>query len=1310
MNMLLQMRSSLLRAVVLALALTLTHPGHSAAANDPALVAPAINTAPGPNYADSTRIFQGIPGIERAANGRLWALWYAGGPGEPGEGPGNYVVLVTSGDNGRTWSGPKLVIDPPGPVRAYDPALWHAPDGRLWLFWAQSYQWWDGRSGVWATVSENSGDEAPRWSAPRRLCNGIMMNKPTVLSTGEWLLPASVWERAADARTDAAFRHDLASENAANVHVSRDKGATWSLLGQARVPRRVFDEHMVVERKDGSLWMLVRAAYGIGESESADRGKTWSTGRESTLPNVNSRFFIRRLSSGRLLLVAHEPPDKKTRSHLTARLSDDDGKTWRGGLLLDERAGVSYPDGVQAPDGTIYLIYDYQRTGDKQILMATFNEADVTAGKWTSSQARQRVVVNQATGKSAPATKPKAPAKTSASAPRTAAHSSTDVVVYGATPAGVCAAIGAAREGASVALVEPTAHVGGVNSGGLSFSDSNQMVRAALRGLFEEFHLRMEADYRQRGVKLPYDVSEKDAKPWTYEPHVAMRVMLAMLKEAGVQIHTEQMLVRADKAGTRLTGIATAKGGTFLAKTFVDATYEGDLMAAAKVSWVIGREGRKEFGESLSGKQYPKPPMKISGLDANGNLLPLLTAKNAGVDEDGDRNVMTYSFRLCVTTNAANRVPFPEPAHYDPARFEAVRRYFAQEKKPVLLWDLYPLPGNKADANNGIGKQFSMGIIGGGNAWCESGPAERARIWEAHRQYTLEMYRFLTTDTAVPEALRNTLARYGLCQDEFAAYGHWSPQLYVREGRRMRGAYVLTQSDILTNSAKADSIAVASFPIDSHDCQRIARGTDEVINEGTIFPFRLNPAQRAGPAYQVPYRAITPKAAECANLLVPVALSATHVAYSSVRVEPAWMVIGHSAGVAAALAARGGADVQRLDYAQLRGRLLAQKQVVDLNPATSRPALDADWDKQAAADAKQDRSSIPYDGKTPNKLVCDTTLRQLPDGSWALFMLAGDDFEPSPKNYVGLTRSRDEGRTWTPLEPVDIGFPREGRTSGQGPTELLVRGGRSTLFFSTHSQTWGRDWQSWFMHSDDSCRTWSRPEPVPGRLGKFTFIRNHIVARDGRILIPFQHYVGPPPGTPPPAPEEKPWHKTLFHYVSNPRNGVLVSSDGGRTWSEHGNVRLTTDDRYHGWAENNIAELSDGRIAMIIRADRLGGVLYYAESKDGGKTWPEFAVKTDIPNPGSKATLYPLGGDTVAMLHNPNPKHRSPMALWISFDGLKTWPYRRVLVPESCDGPRGAMNYPDGFVSADRQWLHFAFDDNRHRAVHYSAKLPPLKP
>jgi len=506
---------------------------------------------------------------------------------------------------------------------------------------------------------------------------------------------------------------------------------------------------------------------------------------------------------------------------------------------------------------------------------------------------------------------------------------SADVIVYGATPSGVCAAVGAAREGASVILLEPSLHVGGVNSGGLSFSDSNQMQRAALKGLFEEFHQRIEADYKSRGITLPYAVAEKDQKVWTYEPHVAARVTTALLKEAGVTVLVDHILTGITKHGSRLTGIITSKNGTFTAKSFVDATYEGDLMAAAGVSWTIGREGRKEFNESLAGKQYPKKPMPISGLDARGDLLPLITTKNAGPEDEGDRNVMVYSFRLCLTDNVQNRVAFPEPARYDPARFEAVRRYLAVESKPVVLWDLYPLPGGKFDANNGIGRQFSMGIIGGGNAWSESGPEGRARIWEEHKQYTLEMYKFLTTDPGVPQTVRDSLGRYGLCKDEFASTGHWSPQLYVREGRRMRGAHVMTQADILTEFSKPDSIAVASFPIDSHDCQRVARGDGEVINEGTIFPARL-PDHKRGPSYQVPYRSITPQDGECTNLLVPVALSATHVAYSSIRVEPAWMVIGHSAGIAAALTAKGGQDVQKLPYAALQERLLAQKQVLEI--------------------------------------------------------------------------------------------------------------------------------------------------------------------------------------------------------------------------------------------------------------------------------------------------------------------------------------------------------------------------------------------
>lgn len=518
-----------------------------------------------------------------------------------------------------------------------------------------------------------------------------------------------------------------------------------------------------------------------------------------------------------------------------------------------------------------------------------------------------------------------------------------DVIVFGSTPGGFCAAIAAAREGATVLLLEPTDHVGGVNTGGLSFSDSNQTVRSTVMGLFDEWHTRIEADYTARGIKLPYKVSEKDHKPWTYEPHVAAKITKQMLDEAGVKVLTKRVLKSVDKDGARITKLHTSDGD-FTAKVFIDGTYEGDLMAAAGVSWTIGREGRKEFGESLAGKQYGtdlpkgmKGKMPISGFDDTGKALPLITTTDAGPEEAGDANVMIYSFRLCLTANPENRVPMPSPAHYDPARFEVVRRHLQNGGRGVGF-DLYPLPGGKFDGNNSIGGQFSLGLAGACNGWSEASADERKVIWEAHKQYTLEFYHFLTTDPAMPEAIRKNFARFGLCKDEFPEYGHFSPALYVREGRRMKGMYVVTQNDIQQTPQKDDAIAVSSFPIDSHDCQRIALKDGGVINEGTMLVYMKG--RKHGYPYHIPYRAITPKAAECENLLVPVALSCTHVAINSIRVEPTWMILGQSAGVAAALSAKQNVAVQKLPYPMLRERLLAQKQVLEipeLKPLPSKP-------------------------------------------------------------------------------------------------------------------------------------------------------------------------------------------------------------------------------------------------------------------------------------------------------------------------------------------------------------------------------------
>ena len=370
---------------------------------------PRIITNPGPEFADDVRQFQGIPGIDCTPGGRLWAAWYSGGDWE---GPENYLILVTSNDGGETWSDPTFIIDPVAPnVRAFDPCLWLDPQERLWLFWSQSLGSLDGRFGVWAMFTENADTELPDWSEPRRIGDGIMMNKPTVAANGDWLLPISIWKPHQPHQPPDYFH--LEERTGAWVVISSDSGKTFEYIGMAnRQENRIYDEHMLVERRSGSWWMLTRTRKGIWENESQNGGKTWNAGRASDIPHLNSRFFIRRLISGNLLLVRHPlpndvlDPEKAPRARLTAFLSEDDGVTWFGGLLLDERLGVSYPDGTQMPDGTIHVIYDWNRTTDKHILLATFTEEDVRAGTWISPHARPRHLINQATaeGKDGPAT------------------------------------------------------------------------------------------------------------------------------------------------------------------------------------------------------------------------------------------------------------------------------------------------------------------------------------------------------------------------------------------------------------------------------------------------------------------------------------------------------------------------------------------------------------------------------------------------------------------------------------------------------------------------------------------------------------------------------------------------------------------------------------------------------------------------------------------------------------------------------------------------------------------------------------------
>ena len=345
---------------------------------------------PGKEYSDAERKWQGIPGIERTKNGRLYAAFYSGGVTEQ---PGNFVLLVKSDDDGETFSAPILAVVPPTPqVRCFDECLWIDPKGVFHLFWAQSYHFLDGRIGVWEALCEDPDADEPVFSAPRRIANGIMMNKPIVLSSGEWLLTCGIYEGITEKEIM------IPEERFSNVYISRDEGKTFTLAGHTDYEDRLIDEHMNIERKDGSVWMLIRARHGIGQAFSYDKGMTWSKAEDSGLGGPCSRFCIRRLKSGRMLLVNHH--NFQGRNNLKAMLSEDEGKTWKGYLMLDERQNVSYPDMTEDDSGNLYITYDYDRCGAREILLAKITEEDILAGTLVTPTSFLRRLINRAGGES----------------------------------------------------------------------------------------------------------------------------------------------------------------------------------------------------------------------------------------------------------------------------------------------------------------------------------------------------------------------------------------------------------------------------------------------------------------------------------------------------------------------------------------------------------------------------------------------------------------------------------------------------------------------------------------------------------------------------------------------------------------------------------------------------------------------------------------------------------------------------------------------------------------------------------------------
>jgi hypothetical protein len=495
------------------------------------------------------------------------------------------------------------------------------------------------------------------------------------------------------------------------------------------------------------------------------------------------------------------------------------------------------------------------------------------------------------------------------------------VVVYGATASGVIAAVAVAGAGRSVLLVEPGKHVGGMVSGGLGATDFGN--RAAIGGYSREFFDRVRAYYTKKyGAKAP---QLKDcAGGFHFEPHVATLLFKEMLKEAKVEVLFGQRLEKVQKKGTRIAAFTTAAGDTFAATVFIDASYEGDLMAKAGVKYHVGREARATYNESLAGVQaFSKAhqwPVPISGLDAKKKFLPFIQPGPAGAPGAGDRKVQAYNFRLCMTDRKDNQVPWPKPPGYDPGNYELLARYLA--KRPGLkvgqLMNPVRMPNGKTDTNNN--GPFSTDHIGANWDYPEADHATRQRIWKDHVLYTQGLLYFLANDPRVPKALQAEMRRWGLARDEFTDTGHWPHQLYVREARRMLGAHVMTQADIMDKRTKEDSVGLGSYNTDSHHVQRVLTRDGTVHNEGD-FQVAVRP-------YAIPYRSLTPRPAECTNLLVPVCMSASHVAYGTVRMEPVYMILGQASGVAAALAVKNNSTVQKVPVSDLQALLKQQKAVL----------------------------------------------------------------------------------------------------------------------------------------------------------------------------------------------------------------------------------------------------------------------------------------------------------------------------------------------------------------------------------------------
>ncbi len=520
-----------------------------------------------------------------------------------------------------------------------------------------------------------------------------------------------------------------------------------------------------------------------------------------------------------------------------------------------------------------------------------------------------------------------------------------DVVIYGGTSAAITAAVRVKQLGKSVVIVSPDKHLGGLSSGGLGFTDTGD--KSVIGGLARDFYQRVWAHYDRsdawRWQKKEEYGNKGQGTPaidgalrtmWIFEPHVAEGIFEDLVRENQIPVLRDEWLDRGKgvkKDGARIVSITTLSGRTFEAKMFLDATYEGDLMASAGVDYHVGREAASVYGEMWNGNQVgilhhrhhfgildkPVSPYVVPG-DPKSGLLPRIDSGSPGTRGEGDSRVQAYCFRMCLTNQPENRIPFPKPEGYDPKQYELLVRCFdAGWRESFAKFD--PVPNHKTDTNNH--GPFSFDNIGMNWDYPDASYERRREIIKEHEIYQKGLLYFTANDPRVPEEVRKKMRAWGLPKDEFTDNGNWSHQLYIREARRMIGNYVMTEPSLLGKRPTPDSVGMGSYTIDSHNVRRYVTAEGNVQNEGDIG------AHTPGP-YEIAYGSIIPKRGQADNLLVPVCVSSSHIAFGSIRMEPVFMILGESAATAASMSIDAGVVVQDLPYELLRARLLKDGQVL----------------------------------------------------------------------------------------------------------------------------------------------------------------------------------------------------------------------------------------------------------------------------------------------------------------------------------------------------------------------------------------------